>query len=86
MYVCALPGPKQQQLVSATGGSPKVTFSGWARMALPITSTSIDEVEPSMAITESQCVCMYVCMYQVPGDDNKQLSLSYSGLTNDENV
>ena len=44
IHTCS--GPKQQQFVSTTSGSPKVTFSGWARMALPITSTSIDEVYP----------------------------------------
>ena len=35
-------GPKQLQFAAA--GAPKVSFAGWARMALPVNGVSIDEV------------------------------------------
>ena len=42
-------GPRKQPF-AGTGGLPKVTFSGWARMALPIHSISIDEVQENFIL------------------------------------
>ena len=59
-----------------SGLKGQTLFGGWARMALPIISASIDEV--SVEVTH---VSLLFVFDEIPfGDDDQQLSLSYSTL------